>query len=193
MMVGQLDMTAMLAPVEPIKITAPVYLEANFDHDTQWLTQLKHNLFDNQPEYLSLPPTVLNNCNKTIAGQLAIDIERTLNYQVSDATIAAHPAMYRLSNGRVVLKSNTLSLHTYGSAGQSYGAFLNTGMQLQHTGTHTDHESCFTRKTTINQQCTDRQLCIVWGNRWRIVYCRPSRRPLWCTQLRCRCCGRRCW
>ena len=138
MMVGQLDMTAMLAPVEPIKITAPVYLEANFDHDTQWLTQLKHNLFDNQTEYLSLPPTALNNCNKTIAGQLAIDIERTLNYQVSDATIAAHPAMYRLSNGRVVLKSNTLSLHTYGSAGQSYGAFLNTGMQLQHTGTCND-------------------------------------------------------
>ncbi|MCF6439767.1 glutamate synthase-related protein [Pseudoalteromonas luteoviolacea] len=137
-MVGKLDMTAMLKPAQEIKITTPIYLEANFDIDSAWLQQLESNFLTTKLTQFESDPVKLNNCNKTVGGQLAIDIERILNYRLSDADIENHPAIMRLENGRKTLKPNSIKLHTTGSAGQSYGAFNNSGMFLQHIGTCND-------------------------------------------------------
>ncbi|MCF2857090.1 glutamate synthase-related protein [Pseudoalteromonas sp. SMS1] len=137
-MVGKLDMTAMLKPATSISITNPVYLEANFTPDDEWLKQIKTHLFDAERYELEIPPRTLNNCNKTVAGQLAIDIERILNYQMSPTQIESHPAIMKLSNGRVILKPCSLQINTRGSAGQSYGAFNNSGMRLHHVGACND-------------------------------------------------------
>ncbi|MBQ4837263.1 glutamate synthase-related protein [Pseudoalteromonas luteoviolacea] len=137
-MVGKLDMTAMLKPAEEIKFDSPVYLEANFDIDNKWLKQLQSEFVTANKVCFDSESIKLNNCNKTVAGQLAIDIERILNYQLSDKDINAHPAIMRLENGRIVLKPHSVNLHTSGSAGQSYGAFNNSGMSLRHIGTCND-------------------------------------------------------
>ncbi|KZN40936.1 glutamate synthase-related protein [Pseudoalteromonas luteoviolacea] len=137
-MVGKLDMTAMLKPANHVTIKNPVYLEANFDPDDEWLKELEVQFFEANNDYFETATRTLNNCNKTVAGQLAIDIERKLNYQMSLSQIESHPAVVKLSNGRVVLKPSSIHINTRGSAGQSYGAFNNTGMVLRHQGTCND-------------------------------------------------------
>ncbi|KZN67622.1 glutamate synthase-related protein [Pseudoalteromonas luteoviolacea] len=137
-MVGKLDMTAMLQPAKQVVVTNPIYLEANFTPDDIWLTEIETQFFATQNECIETSPRVLDNCNKTVGGQLAIDLERKLNYQLDDEQIAAHPAVIRLSNGRAVLKPHSIKINTRGSAGQSYGAFINSGMVLRHKGTCND-------------------------------------------------------
>jgi len=80
----------------------------------------------------------LNNRNKSVGGQLAIDIERMLNHELSAEQRAALPAVFKDDRGRHYLAPRTVNIHTSGSAGQSFGAFCNDGMQMKHYGTCND-------------------------------------------------------
>lgn len=137
-MVGQLDMTAMLRPVDEVIVDHPVYLEADFTPDDAFIEQAYQDFFQSELEQLTIQGPELNNCNKSTGAQFSIDVERHLNYQLSDAQRAQHPAIDTLSNGRVVLREGSLTVKTFNSAGQSYGAFNNSGVTMIHSGTCND-------------------------------------------------------
>jgi glutamate synthase (NADPH/NADH) large chain len=134
-MVGQLDLRKMLQAVEELAIEEKVYLEANFDIDNNLFAQIKTGLNNsNKPILIEGKKLKLNNRNKTVGGQAAIDLERYLNYQMKDA----HPLIYTTPEGRRYLAPDSVIIRTHGSAGQSYGAFMNDGMRLEHKGTCND-------------------------------------------------------
>jgi len=138
-MIGQLNLTKMLRQVEEIKIEKPIYLEANFKIDDELLKRVKSFFEDAEAEELVQiiiggKDYKLNNNDKTVGGQLAIDIERILNYEFKSYA----PFIYTAENGRRYLAPETVEIDTNGSAGQSYGAFLNDGMLLHHLGTAND-------------------------------------------------------
>ncbi len=135
-MVGQLNLSKMLRQVEEIKIEKPIYLEANFRTDDKILERVKAFLKAGDAEKLVIEGDdfKLNNNDKTVGGQLAIDIERILNYEFKGDA----PFIYTYSNGRRYLAPETIVIHTHGSAGQSYAAFMNDGMVLHHLGTAND-------------------------------------------------------
>lgn len=137
-MVGQLDMTAMLRPVEELIVAEPVYLEANFEPDDAFIEQAYESFFAQALEQLTIEGPSLHNRNKSTGAQFSIDIERHLNYGLSEEQRASHPALTQLANGRVVLRDNSLRVKTYNSAGQSFGAFNNTGVTMLHSGTCND-------------------------------------------------------
>jgi glutamate synthase (NADPH/NADH) large chain len=140
LMVGQLDFTDLLAQVIAVKINQPIYLEADFSIDDQLIKQIKTHLIDENKSQVIIEGDELNltNRHKTVGGQTAIDIERLLHYQLTDeqrtncAIIHTHP------NGRYYFADESIVIRTQGSAGQSYAAFLNNGMRLEHTGTCND-------------------------------------------------------
>ena len=80
----------------------------------------------------------LNNRHKTVGGQIAIDLERLLNYTLTAEQLAASKSIYTNQHGRRYLADDTIVIRTQGSAGQSYAAFNNDGMRLEHTGTCND-------------------------------------------------------
>ncbi|NRA24344.1 MAG: glutamate synthase large subunit, partial [Oleispira sp.] len=137
-MVGQLDMTGMLREVEEVEVHKPVYLEANFAPDDQYLKVFEQEFIYKRKAQIHIQGPALNNCNKSVGGQFSIDIERMLNYQLNDEQRAAHPSIMTLTNGRVVLAKNSVHITSENSAGQSFGAFNNTGVVLEHTGTCND-------------------------------------------------------
>ena len=137
-MVGQLDMTGMLREVEEVKIDSPIYLEANFTPDDRFIEQILQEFINNSAAQLTIDGPVLNNCNKTVGGQLSIDIERLLNYELTAEQVNNHPSINTLSNGRKVLSEGSLTLKTSHSAGQSFGAFNNSGITFIHDGTCND-------------------------------------------------------
>ncbi len=133
--VGQMDLRAMLTFVPEIKVDDPIYLEKDFRIDNNLLKEVEPWLRKGGSETLELQASdVLNNRNKSVGGQLSIDIERLLNHQIEDLPKAA---MIR-DDGRRILKPRTVKISTEGSAGQSYGAFNNEGMVMHHTGTCND-------------------------------------------------------
>ena len=137
-MVGQLDMSAMLKQAKTVTVAKPIYLEADFTPDNAWLSELKSAMIAKKQSQYQSSATRLSNRNKTVGGQLAIDIERILNYEFSEEQAIQHPAVMILANGRRVLVDDSVMIHTYDSAGQSYGAFNNSGMTLHHQGTCND-------------------------------------------------------
>ncbi|MGB2273359.1 MAG: glutamate synthase-related protein, partial [Flavicella sp.] len=136
-MVGQLDMTGLLREVKIVKIENPVYLEANFDPDDSYLPHLQ-DFIDNKKDSIEIKGPRLNNNNKTTGGQFSVDIERILNYKLTDTQITEHPSIKVLDNGRKVLSDDSIMVYTDNSAGQSFGAFNNSGVTLVHTGTCND-------------------------------------------------------
>ncbi|MEL7027378.1 MAG: glutamate synthase large subunit, partial [Pseudomonadota bacterium] len=74
------------------------------------------------------------NRNKTVGGQLAIDIERMLNHELLRLPAAA----FQDGRGRRYLDQKSVRVVTQGSAGQSFAAFCNDGMVMEHTGTCND-------------------------------------------------------
>jgi len=124
--IGRLDLRAMLAPAEGFVPDDPIYLEKDYAVDDSFLAQL--NL-----DGVVMEPVALGNMNKSVGGQLAIDIERMLNH--SDADGGAVATDHR---GRRYLMPDSVVITTTNSAGQSYGAFCNDGMTLTHTGTCND-------------------------------------------------------
>lgn len=138
--VGQLDFSKLLAQADVIKIANPVYLEADYRIDNKILEQVKSRLFTGKQSSLLLEgePFKLNNRNKTVGGQTAIDIERILSYQLNNEQFAKIKPCYINQHGRRYLAADSIVIRTSGSAGQSYAAFLNDGMRMEHTGTCND-------------------------------------------------------
>ena len=139
-MVGQLDMTALLVNVDEVTVEKPIYLEADFTPDNHFIKQIISDFIDKPKtkQQLIIEGPALNNCNKTTGGQLSIDIERLLNYSLSNTQIKNHSRINVLSNGRKVLADNSIRINTYKSAGQSYAAFNNSGLTMCHSGTCND-------------------------------------------------------
>ena len=133
--VGKLDLRAMLARVSEVKVASPIYLEKDFGIDDALLEQVKARLIDAGETRVELRPNApLNNRNKTLGGQLGIDIERLLNHELPKPPAAA----FEDNRGRRFLDPRSVHVYTNGSAGQSYGAFCNDGMVMEHTGTCND-------------------------------------------------------
>jgi len=133
--VGRLDVTGLLRDVNIVKIAKPVYLEADFTPDDKLIEQLLGDYFESEQRQIVLDGGKLNNCNKSTGGQLSIDIERSLNYQQVGQN---HPAVLTSGNGRRFLDAESILVQSRGSAGQSYAAFNNSGLIMEHTGTCND-------------------------------------------------------
>lgn len=137
--VGKLDLRAMLTVVPEQKIAKPVYLEKDFELDDGWVNELKTQLVGAASREIALGAGItLNNRNKSVGGQLAIDIERMLNHELAKEQLAALPAVLKDDRGRHYLAPRSVLIDTSGSAGQSFGAFCNDGMQMKHYGTCND-------------------------------------------------------
>jgi len=137
--VGQLDLRAMLTVVPEVKIENPVYMEKDFELDDAFIDVLRKALLEDKQLEVNLGAgQMLNNRNKTVGGQLAIDIERLLNHELKAEAALQLPAVIADKRGRRFLKPDTVKITTSGSAGQSYGAFCNDGMVLRHSGTCND-------------------------------------------------------
>ncbi|MBB3305971.1 MULTISPECIES: glutamate synthase-related protein [unclassified Enterobacter] len=137
--VGKLDLRAMLTVVPEQKIAKPVYLEKDFELDDGWVNELKTQLVGAASREIALGAGItLNNRNKSVGGQLAIDIERMLNHELPKDQLAALPAVMKDDRGRHYLAPRSVLINTSGSAGQSFGAFCNDGMQMKHYGTCND-------------------------------------------------------
>ncbi|GAB4254940.1 MAG: glutamate synthase-related protein [Methylomicrobium sp.] len=138
--VGQLDFTKLLAQVPVVKVEKPIYLEANFSIDDKIIERVKSSVIYGNEKQVVIEGSdfKLNNRNKTVGGQTAIDIERILAYQLSAEQIAQSHTIYTNQHGRRYLAPDTVIIKTTGSAGQSYAAFMNDGMRMEHTGTCND-------------------------------------------------------
>ena len=136
--VGQLDVRAMLASVPEKVVADPIYLEKDFSIDDGLIARVREALVDRREASVTLEGIELRNWNKSVGGQLSIDIERMLNHELSATTVAAMPAVIGDDRGRVRLTDRSVRVRTFGSAGQSFGAFCNDGIELSHTGTAND-------------------------------------------------------
>ncbi len=137
-MVGQLNFTRLLAQVDEVKIKNPVYLEASFKIDDKSIDQIKASLIKGQAITFEGDGFKLNNCNKTVGGQTAIDIERMLGYEITEQQATDSKLIYTNQHGRRYLAVSSVIIKTTGSAGQSYAAFTNDGMHMEHHGTCND-------------------------------------------------------
>ena len=135
--VGKLNLRAMLARVDEIKVEDPIYLEKDYAVDDMMLDLVRSALIDGGRQSVRIGGNTmqLTNRNKSVGGQLAVDIERMLNHELPDARI---PAAMHDSRGRRYMRPRAVNVATHGSAGQSYGAFCNDGMVMEHTGTCND-------------------------------------------------------
>ena len=134
--IGQLNIRKMLKEVQEFPVEEPIYMEKDFSIDDSLIDLVKKSLIDNKESTFNLENSLLlNNRNKSVGGQLAIDIERTLNHVLEDKSF---PSFLNDHRGRSYLQSGSVKIKTHGSAGQSYGAFCNDGMVLEHTGTCND-------------------------------------------------------
>ena len=131
--VGQLDLRAMLTEVPELHIDDPVYMPRDFAVDDAFIDLLRPALEAGALQVDLGGNLHLGNRNKSVGGQLAIDIERMLNHEGLQV-----PAALSDDRGRRFLRPGTVRIATQGSAGQSYGAFCNDGMVMVHTGTCND-------------------------------------------------------
>ena len=131
--VGQLDLRAMLTEVPAIRIADPVRMPRDFALDDAFIDLLRPALEGGTMQVDLGGNSMLNNRNKSVGGQLAVDLERLLNHEGF-----APAASLQDDRGRRFLRPGTVRIATQGSAGQSYGAFCNDGMVLTHTGTCND-------------------------------------------------------
>ena len=139
-LIGQLDFSKLLweAPVK--KIENPIYLEADFTPDDFIYEKFETALVQAGQNSVTVegPELHLHNRNKTVGGQLSVDIERTLNYSLNEEDLVAAHSVCVTDQGRKFLAPQSLNVKTTGSAGQSYGALLNNGITLEHIGTCND-------------------------------------------------------
>ncbi|MBD9356129.1 glutamate synthase-related protein [Methylomonas albis] len=139
-MVGQIHLHKLLAEVPVIKIEKPIYLEKDFAIDDLIFARVKAALFEKSQKQVIVEGDEfkLNNRNKTVGGQTAVDLERLLAYELSPEQISESNIIYTNQHGRRYLADDTIIVRTHGSAGQSYAAFNNDGMRMEHTGTCND-------------------------------------------------------
>jgi glutamate synthase (NADPH) large chain len=132
--IGRLDLRGMLEVADQVMVDQPIYMEKDYSVDDGFLRQL---VSQRAGEALTLTPVHLSNQNKSVGGQLAIDIERMLNYTGAQGAVQ-EPATATDDRGRRYLLPDSVAIRTHGSAGQSYGVFCNDGMTLTHIGTCND-------------------------------------------------------
>jgi len=133
--IGKLNLRMMLAQVPEKRVTTPKYIERDYSVDDELLNDVKEFLLNGKQQSLTLRPLKsLNNCNKSVGGQLSIDVERLLNYDIKDQ----HTIGLTDSRGRKFLDRGSIRVITNGSAGQSFAAFCNDGIIFEHTGTCND-------------------------------------------------------
>ncbi|MDD1622988.1 MAG: glutamate synthase large subunit [Methylococcaceae bacterium] len=139
-MVGQIHLQKLLAEVQEIKIEKPIYLEKDFAIDDLIFPRVQSALFEKGQKQVVIEggEFKLNNRNKSVGGQTAIDLERFLQYELSAEQVATSKIVYTNQHGRRYLPDDTIVIRTHGSAGQSYAAFNNDGMLMEHTGTCND-------------------------------------------------------
>ncbi|MEU9910687.1 glutamate synthase-related protein [Streptomyces sp. NPDC051001] len=132
--VGRLDVRRLLASVPEKVVEDPEYLEKDFTTDDALIERVRAALLDRREPSLLVEGIRLGNSDKSVGGQLSIDIERLLNHEnASDG-----PAVTTDDRGRRRLVDDAVRIRTTGSAGQSYGVFCNDGITLEHTGTAND-------------------------------------------------------
>lgn len=136
--VGRLDVRALLAQVPEKVVADPEYLEKDFHTDDALLERVRTALVDHAQEHVLVHGVLLGNADKSVGGQLGIDLERLLNHELGADDVAGLPAVTTDDRGRRRLVDGAVTIRTQGSAGQSYGVFNNDGVVLDHTGTAND-------------------------------------------------------
>ncbi|UJF25126.1 glutamate synthase-related protein [Suttonella sp. R2A3] len=134
-LVGRYHMEGMLQHVSFDLGKEAVALEADYTLD-EALWHEFNDAFSTMAEddYLAIDVDSISNTHKTVAGRFGIDVERYLNYQFTDM----HPKVYTLTDGRRVLSDGAVEISSSNAAGQSFGAFNNSGITLIHRGTCND-------------------------------------------------------
>ncbi|HNP57461.1 MAG TPA: glutamate synthase-related protein [Gordonia sp. (in: high G+C Gram-positive bacteria)] len=136
--VGAIRPDALLAVVEEKVIANPVYAERDYAIDDALAQRVRTALLADARSHVTTARLHLCNRNKSVGAQLAIDIERMLNWELDPVTADALGPVLRDDRGRRYLSPDTVRIPTTGSAGQSYAAFCNDGMHMVHTGTCND-------------------------------------------------------
>ncbi len=136
---GNLYVASMLRHVPEVIVSKKVYLEANFEIDDFMLSEFKNQFAQaDEAHHININVGELTNRNKTTGGQFSVDVERFLNYELTQEQAQAHPAVKELNKGRRTLEKGTVTVNSTHAAGQSFGAFNNTGITLVHSGTCND-------------------------------------------------------
>ncbi|MFI5549095.1 glutamate synthase-related protein [Streptomyces sp. NPDC051738] len=137
--VGRLDVRRLLARVPEKVVADPEYLEKDFTTDDALVERVRAALVDRREPSLLVEGIRLGNSDKSVGGQLSIDVERLLNHESHGlGDLAGVPAVTTDDRGRRRLVDDAVRIRTTGSAGQSYGVFCNDGITLEHTGTAND-------------------------------------------------------
>ncbi|PZF58227.1 glutamate synthase large subunit [Curtobacterium sp. MCSS17_008] len=136
--VGRLDVRNLLAQVPEKVVTDPEYLEKDYRTDDSLIELVRAALVDGHDHTFHVDGLLLGNADKSVGGQLGIDVERLLNHELRDVDLSSHPAIATDDRGRRRLVDGAVTVRTHGSAGQSYGVFTNDGITLEHTGTAND-------------------------------------------------------
>ncbi|MFD7812413.1 glutamate synthase-related protein [Streptomyces sp. NPDC059785] len=136
--VGRLDVRRLLARVPGKTVTDPEYLEKDYRTDDALIERVRAALLDRREPSVLIDGIRLGNSDKSVGGQLGIDVERLLNHEYDDYDDADVPAVTTDDRGRRRLADGAVRIRTSGSAGQSYGVFCNDGITLEHTGTAND-------------------------------------------------------
>ena len=84
------------------------------------------------------PKFELENRNKSVGGQISIDIERILEHELTADQEANCSSILIGKKGRKFFAPESIILRSTKSAGQSYACWMNDGMLLEHTGTCND-------------------------------------------------------
>ncbi len=133
--VGKLNLKKMLAHIEEPVVSNPVYIERDYSIDDELLDKVKSFISNKKADSIILSPrSKLTNRNKSVGGQLSIDVERLLNYENNDKNFNGLTDI----RGRNFLDRGSVKIITEGSAGQSFAAFCNDGFVFRHTGTCND-------------------------------------------------------
>ncbi|MEM7194321.1 MAG: glutamate synthase-related protein [Pseudomonadota bacterium] len=133
--VGQLNVRDMLVQVPEVQVENPTYLERDFSVDDFLMEKVHEALFVRQQSEVLIEGVKLNTSNKSVGGQLSIDIERLLNHSARDLSA---PAVLKDERNRRYLAPRSICIETAHAAGQSFGAFCNDGIVLNHRGTCND-------------------------------------------------------
>ncbi len=86
--IGKLDLRAMLQVARGFVPENPIYMEKDYAVDDALLAQL-------DLDGVEMAPVALTNQNKSVGGQLAVDIERRLNHQGGTGAAVATDARGR--------------------------------------------------------------------------------------------------
>jgi glutamate synthase (NADPH/NADH) large chain len=138
-MIGQMDVSALLWHEPEVIIENPVYVPRDFAVDDYLLPRIKQAMLEDKQSVIEIGDNrELNNCNKTVFGQLAIDLERWLQYDLTEQDVDSMPAVKVDGRNRRFLDEASVRITSSKSAGQSFAAFCNDGMHVVHTGTCND-------------------------------------------------------